>query len=249
MDHHAHTAALEPEIRRFVEVIADADLSTPVPTCPGWDLAELVRHQGRVHRWAGWHVAHLAAERAEASTIGITFPDADNDLPAWLASGGEELVTTLRAADGDAPMYAWGADQHARFWSRRQLHETVVHRADAELALGVVPSIDPAIAVDGIDELLDNIPSAAYFAPNTERLRGTGETLHLHCTDTDGEWMITLEPDGFRVEHAHGKGDVAVRGAAGELLLLMYNRRVVDDGFQVFGDRALLERWLADAAL
>jgi hypothetical protein len=41
------------------------------------------------------------------------------------------------------------------------LHETTVHRADAELALGVEPVISPAVAVDGGSGLFANLPTAA----------------------------------------------------------------------------------------
>jgi uncharacterized protein (TIGR03083 family) len=148
-------------------------------------------------------------------------------------------------------MWAWGADQHVRFWSRRMVHETIVHGADSALARGEVPALDPSLAVDAIDELLDNLPTAGYFAPNVAELRGGGETIHLHCTDVDGEWMIELGAHGYRWEHAHGKGTVAVRGAAGDLELLLYGRLRADDEtrFARFGDLALFDRWLTNSAL
>jgi hypothetical protein len=62
-------------------------------------------------------------------------------------------------------VWAWGPDQHARFWSRRMLYETVVHHSDAELALGREPVIDRAVAVAGVDEFLENLPSASVWAP------------------------------------------------------------------------------------
>ncbi len=250
MLHDEHVSALAVEVGTLVDTLRLADLTTPVPACPGWDLADLIRHLGTVHRWAEWHVRNLAETRHASDAIGIATPDDIASLIEWLAEGAELLVATLRACDPAAPMWAWGADQHARFWSRRQVHETLVHRADAQLALGVAPEMDARLAVDAIDELFDNLPSAAYFAPNVANLRGSGETLHLHCTDTDGEWMIRLHDDGFSYEHTHGKGDVAVRGTACDLLLLAYNRRSsADSGFEIFGDADLLNRWLTNAAL
>lgn len=250
VDHAWHCDRLATAVEAFVGAVRAADLSTAVPTCPGWDLAELLRHQGVVHRWAAHHVAHLAPTRVPSDELGIDIPPDASTLPSWLEEGGEALVATLRAADPDAPMWAWGADQHARFWSRRQLHETVVHGADAQLALGHEPPIAADVAVDGVDELLANIASAGYFAPNTEKLRGDGETVHFHCTDTDGEWMITLLPDRYEWTHGHGKGTVAVRGRAADLLLLTYNRRARTDArFEVFGDEALLDFWLSNSAL
>jgi hypothetical protein len=37
-------------------------------------------------------------------------------------------------------------------------HETVIHRIDAELAAGSVTQIDEALALDGVDEVLDFLP-------------------------------------------------------------------------------------------
>ncbi len=249
MEHLAHCDALEREIGQFVSVAKDADLLSEVPACPGWDVAKLIRHQGTVHRWADWHVQNLAQERAAKSDIVIETPEVV-DFVAWLADGGAALVATLRATDPEAPMWAWGADQHVAFWSRRQAHETAIHRADLELALGRTPSIEPSLAIDGIDELLANIPYAAYFAPNTAKLVGNGESIHLHCTDSHGEWTITLGQAGFSWEHAHTKCDVAVRARADQLLLLLVNRLAPSDPrFEIFGDSSLLEFWLKNSAL
>ena len=100
-------------------------------------------------------------------------------------------------------MWAWGSDQHARFWPRRMLHETTVHRADAELAGGTDPSVDDAVGIDGVDELLDNLPSAVYFAPNVAELKGDGDTLAIVAGDGDGDsaGRSTSREDGFAWSH------------------------------------------------
>ena len=71
----------------------------------------------------------------------------------------------------------------------------------------------------------------------------TNGTIHLHATDIDGEWLVTLGPGGISHEHGHAKGDVALRGTASDLLLWCWNRVPVDDRFEVFGDATLLEAW------
>src|SRR5206468_2913885 len=136
-------------------------------------------------------------------------PDDPAKLADWFADGGRALVDTLRAADPDAPMWSWGADQHARFWSRRMLHETTVHGVDASLAVAARPAVDAAVAVDGIAELLENLPSAAYFRPEVAQLKGSGESIHLHATDADGEFVIHLGADGFTWAPGHEKATVA----------------------------------------
>ena len=100
-------------------------------------------------------------------------------------------------ADPDASMWVWGADPHVRFWSRRMLHETTVHRIDAELAFERDPDVDADVAADGIDELFENLPAAANFAPKVAALRGDGESMQLEGTDADFHRLVRLEPNGF----------------------------------------------------
>jgi uncharacterized protein (TIGR03083 family) len=250
MQHQDAVERLPSLIAAYADAIRGVDPTTAVPTCPGWDVGKLTRHVGTVQRWAGEMVRTRATERLDTRRLDLGLPPDASGYPEWIVAGGRSLVDALSAAGADDPMWAWGVDQHVRFWSRRMVHETIVHTADAQLAQGAAPAIDAAVAVDGVDELLDNLPTATYFAPRVAELRGDGESIHFHCTDTDGEWMIELRPDGFGWEHAHGKGTAAVRATAADLLLLLYGRLALRDGrFTVFGDTALVERWLADSAL
>jgi hypothetical protein len=101
-----------------------------------------------------------------------------------------------------------------------------------------------------VGEFLDNLRVAPWKREDLRALEGAGQTLHLHATDADGEWMITLDPDGYTWEHGHGKGTVAVRGRAADLLLLLYGRTApTEDTFQVFGDTALLAHWRSRTGL
>jgi uncharacterized protein (TIGR03083 family) len=235
---------LESEARRFYEAVCDADMAVAVATCPPWDMAALIRHLAGIYRWSSQMVSEGRTERLGFRDVAMDQPADRSGYPAWFQATAELALQRLRAAQPDQPAWAWGADQHARFWSRRLVHETGVHRADAELALGRTPTFEPAIAVEGVDEFLDNLPHAT-FAPHVKELNGEG-SLHFHCTDTEGEWLIQLTPAGFDWQHGHAKGDVAVRATASDLLLLVYGRLEPDQArFQVFGDEALLQRWLS----
>jgi uncharacterized protein (TIGR03083 family) len=249
-DHARHCRALALEVERYVDALTGADLTRPVPSCPDWDLAELVRHIGTVHRWADRMVREGATERLAQRELDLRLPPDPNGLPAWLGSGGEALVATLRAADPDASMWVWGADPHVRFWSRRMLHETTVHRADAELALGRDPAIDADTAADGIDELLDNLPGATYFAPKVAALRGDGESMQFEDTDAGAHWVVRLEPNGFVWTRGRAHASVSVRASVADLLLLLYRRLPAADArFACKGDHAVLARWLDNSAI
>ena len=78
-----------------------------------------------------------------------------------MGSAGRGGFVEAPPADPGSSMWAWGADQHARFWSRRQLHETLVHRCDLELAQSGRPSVPAHLAADTIDEFLDNLAAFA----------------------------------------------------------------------------------------
>ena len=87
------------------------------------------------------------------------------------------------------------------------------------------------------------LSSAEYETP-FRSLRGDGETLHFHATDVDsGEWLATRTPEGVTWEDGHAKADVAVRGPAADLLLVL-NRRWSPARVEVLGDAALLDHWI-----
>jgi uncharacterized protein (TIGR03083 family) len=247
----AYTGAATAEIARMADVVRGIDPDTPVPTCPEWSVAELIRHTGTVHRWATQMVRDCATERLDPSTLDLGLPSDPRDYADWLAAGAEPLASAFSTADPDAPMWAWGADQHARFWPRRMVHETTVHRVDAEIANGAPSRIDAETAADGIDELLENLPTASYFRPRVAELRGSGESIALRSTDAAHSWIIRLEPDGYQWERgATSDATVGVAAGTDTLLLLLYARGAPSgDGIEVVGDDSVLARWLECSAL
>lgn len=249
-EHERYSDAVCAEIERFAAVVRYADPATAVPTCPGWTLADLVRHTGEIHRWAAAMVRDVATRSYRRGELDLGLPDDTGEYPGWLAAGAGPLAEVLRAADPEAGMWAWGADQRARFWARRMLHETTVHRADAELALAAEPGISPEVAADGVDEFFVNLPHAAYFAPNVEKLRGDGETLAFHATDLPPGWRVTLQPDGFRWRREGGPAEVTVRGLSVDLYLLIWGRREPRDvRYAVSGDAGLLSYWVENSVI
>ena len=80
------------------------------------------------------------------------------------------------------------------------------------------------------------------FWRGASHLPGSGESIHLHATDGEGEWLVRLGGDGLVVTREHAKGDVAMRAPASDLLLFLYGRAGAADA-EVFGDATILERW------
>jgi uncharacterized protein (TIGR03083 family) len=237
---------IDREIARLAEVTSGVDPATPVPTCGEWTVADLLTHTGEVFLWAARTVREQAQRRIPRDEVDWGVPADPVELPAWIAAGAPTVLGAFRDADPAAPMWAWGWPKDGSFWPRRMVHEIGVHRADAELAVGLVPAFEPEVAADGVEELLDNLPQAAYFAPSVASLRGSG-TLDLHAPDAGASWLITLVEDGFTWERTESVGtDVEVTAPAGELLLAMYGRPAA---IEVGGDLGLWERWIRDSAI
>ena len=233
----------------MASVVGDSpDISVAVPTCPGWTIADLTRHTGTIHRWA----TRIVRERAGSR---IAFPEGESPRDSadgwaqWLTAGAAPLLAALRAAGPGAAVWTWGPGRSSGWWARRVAHETTVHRADAELALGLVPSIDPVAAADGIDEFLANLPMARRPSAHLGSLPA-GESLHLHATDSDGEWVLRFGDGTVSWSRGHEKATTAVRGPVAELLLFVYGRvPAADRRLAVFGDPSLARAWQQTTAL
>ncbi|HEY2203923.1 MAG TPA: maleylpyruvate isomerase family mycothiol-dependent enzyme [Pseudonocardia sp.] len=243
------------QLAALLDAATDADLGRQVPSCPDWNLRELAEHVGRGHRFAQDVVRRRVSGPAELAAPGThPTPDDPAGLGGWLTEGAGALRTAVRAAGADPVWNFTGVPGTGGFWLRRMVHETAVHRADAALTVGAPFTLDADLAADAITEWLELVTSPGARSRGgrpdlVETMRGDGQRLHLHSTDDGlgeaGEWLIRRGPDGASWEHGHEKGDVAVRGTATDLLLVLVGRIGPDDErLQVFGDAALLEHWV-----
>lgn len=246
--HELYCDTVEQVVRRFVETVRDVDLAAPVPSCPGWTLADLVRHHGVTHRWTEHLVRTRACERVRSRDVPLALPGDPAAYPQWLAESAEAGLRTLRDVDPETPMWSHGADQRVRFFPRRLLFEAVVHLADAELALGIEPRIGVGTAADGIEEFLENL---RYYPWIAEPVAALGEgSVRLTATDTGAAWTISFGHGTYAWTKSADEAAAGVEGTAGDLLLLVYGRHRVEDArFRVGGDRSVLDAWRAATAL
>ncbi len=249
LTHQQSIDAFSTVLRDTVNLASRTPPDLQIPTCGEWEARDLWEHLGQVHRWATLLIATHSREYIKRRDVEIEEPR-NGDWAQWLESGGTRLVSTLAENTGDEAVWSWGDDHHVRWWSRRQLHETIIHNADAALAMGQYPDIPAELAADCLDELLDNQPANA---PRGEPDSNTF-TVHLHATDDGlgeaGEWMISVEDGDLTYTHAHGKGDVALQGSATELLLCLANRLDLDDAeIKLFGDEQAMRSLIELAAL
>ena len=236
MDFHA---AIRRESERFYELAESADPTVRIPSCPDWSVADLVWHLGEVHWFWGTDVELRASTPDEIEPRKPSRPDAYDELVRWGRDQADRLVDLLERTGDDVPVWTWAlsdAEHDVGFVRRHQVQEVAVHRWDLEQALGGAASpIEADAAADAVDEILAiTLP----WGVNPDKpLRGT---VHLHCTDVDGEWFIA---DDGQVERTHAKGDVAIRGSASDLLLGLYTRVPLTD-LDVIGDADLAQELL-----
>ena len=251
-----YVAEIEASTAGLAEILAEHDQGLPIPTCPEWTLRQLVTHVGRAHRWA----AEITRTRSEAFIPFREVPD--GKLPGeraeqcgWLQAGAALVVDAVREAGSDL-VWTFTGPAPAGFWIRRMAHETLVHRADAQLAAGAEPEpvIEAEVAADAIDEWL-MLATGGILGNADERTTPlpAGAGLHIHATDdglgSRGEWMIRHDARGLTVEPGHGKGDAALTGPAASLLLVLMRRRPVSDpAVTVYADSAVVDGWLASTA-
>jgi uncharacterized protein (TIGR03083 family) len=244
-----HASAFLDENRASSELFRDVDESKPVPTCPGWTLKQLLRHVGRGDRWAAQIVRDRLDESLDPRSVEGGKPPPDPaDAISWLHGGAQRLVDAVELSGVETPVWTFLGPRPANWWIRRRLHEASVHRADAALVVGSEFTLEPDLAADGITEWLERVAIQAG-GDGTPLPLDDGNTLHLHATDPGlgeaGEWTISVTGAGIAWSHDHGKGSVALRGGATELLLAMARRvSIADTGIEMFGDDAVWRNWL-----
>jgi uncharacterized protein (TIGR03083 family) len=224
----ASTAALLASARA-------AGLDATVPSCEGWRTFDLVAHTAGVYRFVA------ASLEAGGPVSRKTLPQTPEGEAAFddLAEAAEAVVSRIRAVGPDGEAWNWSDEPNTgAFWHRRMAHEAAMHAVDAQLANGETPAMDAELAADGIDEMLTVLLSRVA-SRGGDGWDSIG-SLHVHCTDVDGEWLVVSGPDGQHVSREHAKGDAALRGPAFDLLLRLYNR---GEGGEVIGDASVLERW------
>ncbi|MDQ1654781.1 MAG: hypothetical protein QOI35_3981 [Cryptosporangiaceae bacterium] len=254
LSHDRYCAEIAGQTSLLTAALPGVDLATPVPSCPGWTVNQLLRHLGWGQRGVAWLVRARATEPPSEAPFRDLSGYVGEDpavLAEWLAESAADLAGALRDAGPDAAMWTpldveGGA---AAFFARRFAHETVMHRADAVLALGGEFILDPDLATDGLDEWteLGSLPQMFDFHPERRALLGPGRTLALHATDTGAAWLIDLTGDALALRRGLEDAAVTVRGSARDLLLTAYRRQPADSpGIEVTGDAALLSFYLAE---
>lgn len=250
LDFGRYFREFQAETARLARLAHDADGQRPIPTCPGWTLEQMVGHVGRGHRWAAEIVRRRLLEPVPIQEVIV--PAKPDERSEWLMAGAWMLAEAVRDAGPEQPVWTWQKDRSAGFWLRRMLHDEVVHRFDAELALGIEGDLAADLAADGVSDLLDT--AATLSMPDIgvssafSSLAGAGESLQFIATDANlgssREWSVTRSPAGVTWRYGHRRAQVTVRGPALQLMLLLNRRLAVGTAdVEIIGDQELFAHW------
>jgi len=227
---------------RSLLAAASSRWDTAVPHCPGWDAAELVRHQGSILYW----MASVVTCRERVIRQALDPPPADlGELPGWYLGNLDHALEVLGSADPQSATWTFSSigDNRVAWWDRRLAVEVAIHRFDAEHAVAADGTSRPApldgdVAAAGIEEFITEFLPGLLARATGEELKGT---LHLHATDGQLEWWIDLDACGAAVPE-HAKADTAIRGTRSDLLLWLTNRTTAGS-LDILGRPELADRW------
>ncbi|MFK3981463.1 maleylpyruvate isomerase family mycothiol-dependent enzyme [Micromonospora sp. NPDC050397] len=226
--------------RARLGAVAVTGLGEAVPGCPDWNVRELVRHLAEVY-------LHKVACMRDGVAPEVWPPDLTGEEPlALLDRAYAELVAEFTARDPGSPAYTWyEPDQTVAFWIRRMALETVVHRVDAEQAVGASSAdIPDDLADDGVDEVLGmmlpyvtRVWADAFVGllpdPGVRVLVDTGER----------SWLVGLDPSGAMTGPGSANQPVhaTISGTPVDVLLWLW-RRLPEEAVRRTGDRNAVDQ-------
>lgn len=253
---------IRAESARFRAVLADCDPGARVPSCPDWDAADLLWHLTKVQRfWAGRVVDRPAEPLEGEEAYDAERPASYDELLAGFDVASRSLTDALDGLDPATAAWTWSDDHTVGFILRRQAHEALVHRLDAELAAGTSSEVDPRLAADGVAEVIGvmygGCPPWGSWEPLPHHVRldctDTGDELWVRLglfsgTDPDSGQVISGEEDCHLIEApADLEPDVVIDGPAAALDAWLWHRGDERD-LSIVGDVAVLDRFRAIVA-
>lgn len=245
---------IRAESDRFVAALRDCDPQAAVPSCPEWNARDLAHHLAGVQ--LSW--ATVVRDRLSApSPTDPAQPDSYDELLALVRRGTDELLAALAGTPDDVGVWTWAPDKTVGFIRRRQAHEALIHRVDAELATGSRTPLHPALATDGVAEVLGVMWG---IVPDWATVRWDGPTGRVSTTDTETDWTVQVghvsgtspetgttytEEPGVRFVDAVDPPQFTITGAAADLDCWLWGRQPTGV-VRVDGDAVAIERLVVD---
>ena len=250
--HSDYVHHLARDSARFLEVLRGCDPGLRVPSCPDWDADDLLWHLAEVQ----WFWGTVVVERLQ-SVDGLEAPPRPATRPelvAFFERQADRLHSALSTADPSEPAYMWAADKSVGYIARRQAHEALIHRLDAELTVGAVTALDADLATDGVDEALGMMfggcPPWGTFTPTSTQVAvvtsDTGRVVPVvlgRFTGTDPDSGTSYDEDDISVTAADSEASplATVTGTAEDLDAWLWHRRDAS-ALRITGDRDVFAR-------
>jgi uncharacterized protein (TIGR03083 family) len=241
--------ALTPE--RYLDLLrSDSDrlvamgergLDAAVPSCPGWTVADLLRHTAEVYehkikvmQLCDWPDPWPPDDFETREPVGFLKSATDRLFEEFAQhSPNDKTITFFPGADT------------VIFWIRRMAQEAVVHRYDGELAHDETTPAANDLAVDGVDEVLRVFLGDPDWADYDVIKRAVEAVILLR---TDGhEWCADVRD---KVATIASTGDGMANPAAtiqadpGNLLMWLWGRAPLDV-LTIDGDRDVVTEFRA----
>jgi uncharacterized protein (TIGR03083 family) len=230
---------IRTEAQRFGDVLAATASDARCPTCPEWNVADLLWHLTSVHYfWAGVLSRNV---RTEADIAAVeqskpARPSATDELLALREQATAALCSQLESLDDAEPCWSWWPpDQTVGFTRRMQTYEATMHRVDAELAAGLpVGPIGADVAAGAVDHAVDVMwgwpPDAASYEARA--------VVEFVASDADQRWLVevgTASGSPRAVRATVGKQTATVTAPVVDLALWAWTR---GGSVEIAGDAA-----------
>jgi len=253
LDSADYVRHLRSESRRFRDVLASCPSGTRIPGCPDWNASDLLWHLAEVQ----WFWARTVRTRPAAPGDDDAGPERPTSYDGLLAAFDDwsgELAAQLESSDASEKAWTWADDQTVGFIQRRQAHEALIHRLDAEQAAGSVTPLDARLAADGVVECLDVMFGGC---PPWGEFHGLPHHVRVDLSDVrESAWVqigrftgtnpaddVHHDEDDIHVVADPGvEPDACVSGPAGAVDAWLW-RRGDDSEIHVTGDKAVYDHF------
>lgn len=247
---------LRQESARFRAVLAEADAGAQVPTCPDWHTDDLLWHLTEVQWFWGEIVEQRITHRTALAAVEAAKPERPAERAALLElfdRASHRLAQQLSDTPPETELWMWADDHSAAYIARRQAHEALIHRIDAELTAGADRApVDCRLAADGVDEALRIMrgfePEPGFSATPT------GPAVTIALVDGFHTWTVTpvrvtgTDADGdtwdvqrFLVLDGPAEAAAEVCGVAGDLDAWLWDRPVTGEITRTGDEQALAQ--------
>jgi uncharacterized protein (TIGR03083 family) len=234
-------SALRADGPAFRAVIAEADPTAPVPSCPDWTVADLTAHLSQIYSWVARQVSRGVSSAPDRTRVDEPMPEPS---VAVFDERFDALINLLDSIDPEMPAWNWApVAKKAVFWHRRMAHETAIHRWDAEFAIGRAEPLETKLAADGVGEVLDTwLPAGRGHCPPARH-----GVVALYASDLQQEWHVRLRENGGvalldtgTILDDETPDRAAAGGTASDLQLVLWGRLTFDN-LELQGDGSLFD--------